>query len=54
MEFISEQLAAYCEAHTGDESELLQRLNRERGLTLLRQGLGDYCTREADKARSNR
>lgn len=29
MEFISEQLAAYCEAHTGDESELLQRLNRE-------------------------
>lgn len=26
----------------------------ERGLTLLRQGLGDYCTREADKAKSNR
>ncbi|MFN8153585.1 MAG: O-methyltransferase [Bacteroidia bacterium] len=29
MEFISEQLAAYCEAHTSPESDLLQQLNRE-------------------------
>lgn len=29
MEFISEQLAAYCNQHTSPESELLERLNRE-------------------------
>lgn len=29
MEFISEALAAYCEAHTSQEDELLQALNRE-------------------------